>query len=158
VPRWFIEFLPSPSERALVEEMLKGGSVPSAEVNLSASGQTIYELLNNRDPERVPELWVRLGPEIQQTLDGLSPHLKIDQLRTNVAIIHTLTDDVIPWVESRKLAEAIDDEQEVYFKVFGRFYHTDIKQLLNVRLSNLVGIVSEATQFYLYIYSILYQL
>jgi dienelactone hydrolase len=100
----------------------------------------------------------KLTPEVQQTLNNLSPHSKVGQLKTKIAIIHTATDDVIPWVESVKLAEAIPDDQKVYFKIFHRFYHTDIKQLLSTRLSQFADTVSEATGFYLYIYSILYQL
>lgn len=134
MPGWFIEFLPDASE------------------------QTIYQLLTTGDPAQAKMLWKKLTPEIQQTLDNLSPHSKIGQLKTKIAIIHTAADDVIPWVESLKLSEAIPDEQEVYFRIFHRFYHTDIKQLLSTRLSQFADTVSEAAGFYMYIYSILYQL
>jgi hypothetical protein len=163
----------------VVEQLLKGGSAGlqedtptmdccligswpalsgSAEEKLSPMGQTIYQLLTTSDPVQTKQLWGKLTPEIQKTLNNLSPHLKVNQLRAKIAIIHTATDDVIPWVESPKLADAIDDEQEVYFKIFHRFYHTDIKQLLSTRLSQFADTVSEATGFYLYICSILYQL
>ncbi len=118
----------------------------------------MYELFTNRDPERVKDLWARLDPEVQQTLNNLSPHLKIAQLRTKIAIIHTFADDVIPWVESCKLAGAIKDENKIYFKVFRQFYHVSIEDLLKARISNLHNVISEAVQFYLYMYSILYQL
>ena len=118
----------------------------------------MYELLANRDQERVGDLWARLDPEIRQTLDSLSPHTKIAQLKTKIAIIHTFTDDVIPWVESCKLADTIEDVHKIYFRVFGQFYHASIEDLLKVRMSNLRNVISEVVQFYLYIYSVLYRL
>ncbi|MBM3142189.1 MAG: hypothetical protein FJ005_03955 [Chloroflexi bacterium] len=157
-PKWLIELLPNASDRVCIEEMLRGNSTDSAKSNLSPSGQAMYELLTNRDPERVKDLWAQLDPEVQQTLNNLSPHLKIAQLRTKIAIIHTFTDDVIPWVESCKLAGAIKDGNKIYFKVFRQFYHVSIEDLLKARISNLYNVISEAVQFYLYMYSILYQL
>ncbi len=157
-PKWLIELLPNTSDRACLEKMLAGDSPDFVKSNLSPSGQAMYELLANREPERAGELWVRLDPEIRQTLDNLSPHTKIGQLKTKIAIIHTLTDDVIPWVESCKLADAINSEHKVYFKVFEQFYHVSIEDLLKARISNLHDAVSEAVQLCLYMYSILYRL
>jgi dienelactone hydrolase len=115
-------------------------------------------LLANREPERVIDLWARLDPKIRHTLNNLSPHTKIDKLKTKIAIIHTFTDDVIPWVESCKLANAIEDSHKVYFRVFEQFYHVSIEDLLKARISNLHNVISEAVQLYLYMYSILYRL
>ncbi|MBM3166209.1 MAG: hypothetical protein FJZ94_01980 [Chloroflexi bacterium] len=114
-----------------------------------------HEWLNELLPDASEKA---LTEEIQQTLDNLSPHSKVGQLKTKITIIHTANDDVIPWVESAKLAEAIPDDQKVYFKIFHRFYHTNVKQLLSTSLSQLADTVSEVTGFYLYICSILYQL
>ena len=157
-PKWLLELLPDPSDRVCIEEMLRGNSTDSAKSNLSTSGRAMYELFTDRDPERVVDLWTRLDPEVQQTLNNLSPHLKTAQLKTKIAIIHTFTDDVIPWVESCKLADAIKDENKIYFRVFRQFYHVSIEDLLKARISNLHNVISEAVQFYLYMYSILYQL
>ena len=157
-PKWLIELLPDPSDRVCIEEMLRGNSTDSVKSNLSPSGRAMYELLTNRDPERVGDLWARLDPEVQQTLNNLSPHLKIAQLQTKIAIIHTFADDVIPWVESCKFADAIKDENKIYFRVFRQFYHVSIEGLLKARISNLYNVISEAVQFYLYMYSVLYQL
>jgi len=158
VPKWLIELLPNTSDRVCIEEILKGNPTDSVSSNLSTSGQAIYELLTNPDPERVESLWARLNPETQQALNHLSPHAKVGQLKTKIAIIHTFTDDVIPWVESSKLAEAIKDENRIYFKIFRQFYHVSIEDLLKARISNLHNATSEAFQFYLYMCRIFYQL
>jgi dienelactone hydrolase len=157
-PKWLVELTPSASDRACLEEMLTGNADDSVKGRLSPSGQAMYELLANRDPERVKELWMRLDPKIQQTLNNLSPHTKVKKYNTKIAIIHTFNDDVIPWVESCKLVDAIDDKNKVYFRIFRQFYHVSIEDLLKARISNLHHVISEAFQLYLYIYSILYQL
>jgi dienelactone hydrolase len=157
-PKWLIELLPNDSDRAYLEKMLVDGFTESAKDNLSTSGRALYELLTNREPERVADLWAKLDPKIHQTLNSMSPHTKMDKLKTKIAIIHTLSDDVIPWVESYKLADAIDDSCKVYFRVFEQFYHVSIEDLLKARISNLHKIISEAIHLYLYMYSILYRL
>jgi dienelactone hydrolase len=157
-PKWLIELLPDPSDRVCIEKMLRGNSTDSAKSNLNPSGQALYELLTNRDPERVKDLWGKLDPRVRRALDSLSPHTKMAQLKTKVAIIHAFADDVIPWVESCKLADSIDDVYKIYFRVFGQFYHASIEELLRPRMSNLQYVISEIVQFYRYMYSILYQL
>ena len=157
-PKWLIELLPNTSDRVCFEKMLRGDSGDSVKGNLSPSGQAMYDLLTNREPERARALWARLDPKIRQTLDNLSPHTKISQLKTKISIIHTLTDDVIPWVESCKLADAVDTEHKVYFRVFEQFYHVSIEDLLKAHISNLHNVISEVVQLYLYIYSIFYRL
>jgi hypothetical protein len=157
-PKWLVALLPDASDRACLEEMLGDNSTDSLKNRLSPSGQAMYELLTNRDPKRVGELWEKLDPEVRKTLNSLSPHTKIAQHNTKIAIIHTFNDDVIPWVESCKLVDGIDDENKVYFRIFRQFYHVSIEDLLKARISNLHHAISEAAQFYLYMYSILYQL
>jgi dienelactone hydrolase len=157
-PKWLVELLPDASDRACLEKLLRGNSTDSLKNRLSPSGQATYELLTNRDPKRVGELWEKLDPKVRRTLDSLSPHTKIAQYNTKIAIIHTFNDDVIPWVESCKLVDAIDDKNKVYFRIFRQFYHVSIEDLLKARISNLHHVISEAAQFYLYMYSILYQL
>jgi dienelactone hydrolase len=156
-PKWLVELLPDATDRVCLEEMLRS-STHSVKGRLSPSGRAMYELLTNRDPRRVRELWQKLDPKVQQTLNSLSPHTKIAQYNTKIAIIHTFNDDVIPWVESCKLLDAIDDNNKVYFRIFHQFYHVSIEDMLKARISNLHHVISEAAQFYLYIYSILYQL
>ncbi len=157
-PKWLTELVPNSSDRVCLGKMLSEDSADPVKSNLSTSGQAMYELLTNREPERAGDLWSRLDPQICQTLDNLSPHTKINKLKTKISIIHTLTDDVIPWVESCKLADAIDGEHKVYFRIFEHFYHVSIEDLLKARISNIHNVISELIQLYLYIYSTLYRL
>ena len=158
VRKWLIELLPSSLDRVHIEEMLRGNSLGLAKNNLSPSGQAMYELLINRDPERAEVLWARLDPQTQQTLANLSPSTRINQLQAKVVIIHGFADPYLPSVESYKLADAIEDENKAYFRIFYQFSHVDPNELFKVRPSNLHNIIFESIGFYLYIYHILYQL
>jgi dienelactone hydrolase len=157
-PKWLTELLPNSSDRVCLEEMLKGNAGDSMNSRLSPSGKSMYELLTNHDPEKVKDLWARLDPKVRQALDDISPHMKSQKYNTKIAIIHTFNDDVIPWVESCKLVAAIDDKNKVYFRIFRQFYHASLEDLLTARISKLHSVIYEAVQFYLYMYSILYQL
>jgi hypothetical protein len=157
-PKWLIELTPNAADRACLREILTGNAGVSVEGRLSPSGQAMYELLVNQDQKRVGELWEKLDPKVQQTLNSLSPHTKVAKYNAKIAIIHTYSDDVIPWVESCKLVDNIDDKNKVYFRIFRQFYHVSIEDFLKARISNIHHVVSEAFQFYLYMYSILYQL
>jgi dienelactone hydrolase len=157
-PKWLIELSPDAADRACLQEIFEGNDSDSEKKRLSPSGRATYELLSNREPEKVKDLWQRLDPKLRQTLDSLSPHTKVDAHRTKIAIIHTFNDDVIPWVESCKLRDSIDRGGKIYFRIFKQFYHVSIEDLLKARISNLHHVIAEAAQFYLYMYSILYQL
>ena len=156
--QWLVELLPSSSDRVYIEEMLGGNSVGLVKDNLSPSGQAMYELLTNRDYKRARALWTRLDSKTQQTLANLSPSTSIAQLQTKVVIIHGFADPYIPSVESRKLADAIEDKNKDYFRIFYQFSHVDPNELFKVRLSNLHNIIFESIEFYRYIYHILYRL
>lgn len=157
VCHWLTELLPNSSDTVSIKQMLEG-STDSTNGNLSPSGQALYELLANRDPERADALWARLDPQTQRSLASLSPSIRINELQTKMAIVHAVADPYIPSVESYKLADAIEDDDRVYLGIFRQFSHVDPNKLLKIKLSNLYNIIFEVARFYLYIYHILYQL
>jgi hypothetical protein len=157
-PQWLVELTTEASDRASLGKMLEGNGGESAGERLSTYGHAMHDLLTNKDPEKIKDLWQKLDPKVRQTLDSLSPHTKVDDHGTKIAIIHTFNDDVIPWVESCKLSDALDHDDKIYFRIFKQFYHVSIEDLLKARISNLHHVIAEAAQFYLYMYSILYRL
>lgn len=156
LPAWLTEFIPDSPEKFHLKEIFSGGSADFAQSKLSPEGQALHELLASRDPARARELWTKLHFDLRQALDNLSPHLKIDQLHAKIAIIHTFTDDVIPWVESVKLAQAVNQENKIYYRIFHQFYHVRVEDLFKLRLSNMWNVIFETVQFYLFIYHFLY--
>ncbi len=91
---------------------------------LGPEGRAIYELIANRDPERVPALLARLPEAIRRELRRLD--LKGRDLSTlagPVLLIHGEDDAVIPYTQSIKLAAAVGARAELF--VVDRFAHVD---------------------------------
>ncbi len=156
-PKWLVELSPA-SDRACLQKLIAGNDSAAVREQLSERGRVMYELLSNHEPEKVKDLWAKLDPQVKRVLDSLSPHTKIEQYDTKIAIIHTFNDDVIPWVESPKLLQAVGQKNKIYYRIFRQFYHVSIEDLLKARISNLHRVVAEGAQFYMYMYSILYRL
>ena len=75
---------------------------------LGPEGKSVYALLTNRDPERIPALIAALPPAITDDLAGLDLSARdLSTLQRDVILIHGRDDPVIPFTESQALAEAI---------------------------------------------------
>jgi dienelactone hydrolase len=92
---------------------------------LSPRSLLIFELLDNRDPDRAQELLAELWPEDVAILRRLSPSASIDGLHTELFIVHDRQDKFIPYVESRRLAEAAGEQNDVYYAELDLFRHVD---------------------------------
>ncbi len=91
---------------------------------LGAEGRAIYELIANRDPERVPALVARLPEPIRQELRRLDlKGRNLPALAGPVLLIHGEDDAVIPYSESAKLAAALGARAELF--VVDHFAHID---------------------------------
>jgi len=92
---------------------------------LSPRSRLIFELLDNRDPDRAQELLAQLWPQDVAILRRLSPSASIDGLRTELFIVHDRHDKFIPYAESRRLAEAARGRGDVYYAELDLFRHVD---------------------------------
>ena len=113
---------------------------------LSPRARLIFELLDNRDPDRAQELLAQLWPEDAATLRRLSPSASIEGLRTELFIVHDRQDKFIPYVESRRLAEAARGENDVYYAELDLFRHVDPTVTANplTFLANLIEFLFQA--------------
>jgi len=92
---------------------------------LSPRSRLIFELLENRDPDKAQELLAQLWPEDVAILRRLSPSASIDGLQAELFIVHDRQDKFIPYVESRRLAEAARGQNDVYYAELDLFRHVD---------------------------------
>jgi pimeloyl-ACP methyl ester carboxylesterase len=75
---------------------------------LTSTGRTIYDLLANADPARVPDLLAALPPIIGDDIRALDLKTKdLSGLSAHLLLIHGRHDAIIPAGESRKLAAAV---------------------------------------------------
>jgi acetyl esterase/lipase len=93
--------------------------------SLAPQSRTIFNILDNRDPARAAELFAALSPEDQATLRRLSPSASLSGLRAELIVMHDRHDHYIPYVESRRLAEAARTVTEVHYAEMDIFRHVD---------------------------------
>jgi pimeloyl-ACP methyl ester carboxylesterase len=109
------------ADRKLANATAEIGDLVAA---LGAEGRAIYELIGNRDPERVPALVARLPEAIRQELRRLDLKGRdLPALAGPVLLIHGEDDAVIPYTESAKLAAALGTRAELF--VVDHFAHVD---------------------------------
>jgi len=82
---------------------------------LGASGQRVHALLANDDPDRVPEHIAALPPRLRDAIYALDlkRHATIADFPAPILIVHGKDDPVIPFSESRALADAIGEQRAV---------------------------------------------
>jgi pimeloyl-ACP methyl ester carboxylesterase len=94
----------------MAERRLSDPNAPIEDLaaRLGPEGRSIYALLANRDPDRVPSLIAALPAGIRADLEALSLSGRdLSALAGRTILIHGEEDSVIPYTESEALAQAI---------------------------------------------------
>ena len=93
------------------------------------------------------------GQEFEKLRRGLSPSSFVDQLKAEFFIIHSTDDAMIPYTESMRLAEALEQRVPVHLILTAVFEHGTYKKinLANIRHYYLPGIIG----FYKFLYGLL---
>lgn len=121
-----IDELSGRDARLLTRVFVRGEQVSAEELaQLSDQGRASYELMTNGDPERTQELLDELPPAAIERLERLSPSGVIDRLQAEIFILHDQGDAFIPYVESRRLRDALDGREDVHFTEVSLFEHVE---------------------------------
>ncbi len=94
----------------IVERKLKdeAAAIGDLKAGLGPQGRAVLALLENRDPDRVPELIDGLPPAVRQDLEALSlANQDLSDLTVPAVLLHGRDDPVIPPTESAALAAAL---------------------------------------------------
>jgi pimeloyl-ACP methyl ester carboxylesterase len=95
--------------------------------HLTPEGQSLLDVLENREPERVPALLARLPASIRAELDALNLANKdLSRLRAQLILLHGTDDAIIPYTESMALAAAVGRSE--LFLIDG-LAHVDVRPL-----------------------------
>jgi dienelactone hydrolase len=127
--RYNLELIPNAHDREILKVIAeaKAGN-PAVEAGplaatLGPEGRAAYELLVNRDPDRVPALVGALSPNIREQLRFLSPSRVIRDFRGRLLVVHSDPDDFIPPTESLRLAAALQSRGNVHLALLTVFDH-----------------------------------
>ena len=139
------------------EEEKKKNEIFPLVSRLTPAGRKLYELLTNEDPQRVDDLMQSVDPRVREYLEKLSLAPVLPSIGAYLLIGHGSTDPLIPYTESLRLADAVDDRSRVHVAILKLFTHVDParksfspKEFLTVYLPSMV-------KFYYLIYDLLSQ-
>ena len=106
--------LADPHDRATLLEMASrklddaDADVTDLASNLGPQGRSVYALVSNGDPDRVPELIADLPPEVRGEIERLDlARRNLAALDTDFLLIHDRDDRIIPASQSAALAGAV---------------------------------------------------
>jgi hypothetical protein len=102
-----------PADRTTLEAMagrrLEHADAPIDDLAalLGPTGRSVYDLVENHDPERVPDLIARLPASIRDEMAALSPASHdLSRLHAALILVHGRNDAIVPFSESVALAAA----------------------------------------------------
>jgi len=161
--RYNLDLLRDPVDQAILAKLSEArgwGSSdesPALSSDLTPEGRSVYNLLINRDPEKVEALVGRLAPSILEMIEQLSPSRRIRRLAAYTIIVHSDPDPFIPYTESLALADALKREGRVHLEILHLFRHVQ-PDLPDFTLGNLFTLyLPEGLKVYRLIFDLLRQ-
>jgi|GEM_PF-512262 len=127
--RSLIQYLPDQRDRQTLTDIFLGGSSPGEVqvASLSAQGRQVYDALIAGDPQRILDVWSAISPGDVAVLRQISPSTTVSAYpNTELFIIHDRSDPYIPYVESRRLRDAVAaNGSPLHYAEFDIFDHVE---------------------------------
>ncbi len=114
---------------AMVEARLAQPDADLSELaeRLGPEGRAVFELAENADPHRFPELMAALPAALRADMAALSLHDKaLDRLQARLILVHGRNDSLIPYTESIALARALPEGQARLILIERILGHVDL--------------------------------
>ena len=108
--------------RRMAERMVEDpqAAIDDLSDQLTPEGQSLLDLLQNRDPARSPALLARLPSGIRAELDALNLATRdLSLLKAHLILVHGTDDQIIPYTESLALAAAVPPGQSELILIDG---------------------------------------
>ena len=93
--------------------------------SLTPEGRVVFNFMSSGDPAIVNELAAQLPQGVLDKMEALSPDRGIDRLRAELYLIHDRGDKFIPYVESRRLRDALAGRGDVHVTEVSLFEHVE---------------------------------
>jgi len=125
--------------------------------SLGGEGALVYSLMVNDDPQRARRMIESLNPRIRRYLRDLSLSGRLDGLRARLIVGHGRDDDLIPYTESRLLAETVPASVPVHLEILDSFHHVDLELGAGEGLRGLAASLGEVFKLYSITYDLIAQ-
>jgi pimeloyl-ACP methyl ester carboxylesterase len=127
-----VDLIADPTDRAALDEMAwRKLQDPDSDIGdlasrLGPEGGSVYALLVNDDPERVPAILAALPAAVRDNVLGLDLKGRdLSRLKAHLILIHGRDDVIIPFSESVALAAAVPEGQVDLYLV-DNLFHVDL--------------------------------
>jgi hypothetical protein len=91
--------------------------------SLGPEGRALHAFLLNTDRERFALLYENLSLPVREYVYQLSPARAIKYITASFIIIHAIDDYSIPYSESIRIADAVNDRERVHLAILPQFMH-----------------------------------
>ena len=95
---------------------------------LGGEGRNVLNLLSHADPSQTESFVRKLPPAIRSSMAHLSVSRVLKDLRAHLILAHGEDDDLIPFTETLRLAQAAPHSEKVYMRILKTFSHIDPEQ------------------------------
>jgi acetyl esterase/lipase len=133
--RSVISFLPEPADRDILTRIfIDGDSSARRDLPLlSDLGRDVYEAFEAKDADRVLAFWSEVSPQDIATLRDISPSTYVARLDTQLFILTDRSDPYIPYVESRRLRDAVaaQNGDRIHYAEFDFLNHVELNSPSN---------------------------
>ena len=140
------------AKEALARRYLYGEAVEPAILDaLPPEAQTVRRILDGAPFEEADALYDALPAHFREDMKAVSPSAHVDGLRARVMVMHTRGDRLVPSVESRRLADALEGRG-------GNYRYTEVLAFDHVRPTSsgdLWFAAGEAFKLYRHMYGIM---
>lgn len=132
--RWMLAYrnldiLRSPTDRETFRKIIEKRNryelvaADALATSLGSEGRALYAFLLNADPERFFPLYEKLPLSVRERVFQLSPARAVKYITAQLIVAHAMDDFSIPFTESMRLADAINEPERVRFVLLPRFMH-----------------------------------
>jgi dienelactone hydrolase len=138
-----LDWVESPGDRAVLKEILKiklrdeNAPIDSYLSRLEGEGRNVLNLLSHPDPSQTESFIQRLPRAIRSYMNALSVSPVLKDLQADLILVHGEDDDLIPFTETIRLAQAAPDPGKVYMKILKNFSHVNPEERL-LTINNLL--------------------
>jgi dienelactone hydrolase len=129
-----LDLVESSEDRAILRNILKmklrdeHAPVDEFMPQLGREGRNILNLLSHADPSQTEPLIRNLPSSIQSSMKALSVSPVLNQIKADLILAHGEDDDLIPFTETLRLAQAAPESGKAYWQILRTFSHVDSDQ------------------------------